>query len=122
MRGADGYVLKDANSTELMLAIRTVAVGRQFLCKAIASKILSGYLSGHISGEQRASSPSATQSITEREREVLTRIALGKSNKLIARELGVSPKTVEKTPLQFDAQTAAAQRRRDHDVSRFATV
>src|SRR5882762_3152345 len=94
--GADGYVLKDANSTELMLAIRTVAVGRQFLCKAIASKILSGYLSGHISGEQRASSPSATQSITEREREVLTRIALGKSNKLIARELGVSPKTVEK--------------------------
>ena len=40
--------------------------------------------------------PAITQSITEREREVLTRIALGNSNKLIARELGVSPKTVEK--------------------------
>src|ERR1700676_4540128 len=90
--GADGYVLKDANSAELMLAIRTVSVGQQFLCKAIASKILSGYLSG----DQRPQRPAVAQSITEREREVLTRIAQGNSNKLIARELGVSPKTVEK--------------------------
>jgi DNA-binding NarL/FixJ family response regulator len=94
--GANGYVLKDANSAELMLAIRTVSLGQQFLCKAIASKILSGYLSGHAPGDQRPTAPTATQSITEREREVLTRIALGNSNKLIARELGVSPKTVEK--------------------------
>jgi DNA-binding NarL/FixJ family response regulator len=90
--GADGYVLKDANSAELMLAIRTVSLGQQFLCKAIASKILSGYAAG----DQRATTPVVTQSITEREREVLTRIALGNSNKLIARDLGVSPKTVEK--------------------------
>jgi len=90
--GANGYVLKDANSAELMLAIRTVAVGQQFLCKSIASKILSGYLSG----DQRPSTATVAQTITGREREVLTRIALGNSNKLIARELGVSPKTVEK--------------------------
>src|SRR5882724_2526361 len=76
--GANGYVLKDANSAELMLAIRTVSTGQQFLCKAIASKILSGYLSG----DQRQSTPAVAQSITEREREVLTRIALGNSNKL----------------------------------------
>src|ERR1700693_5553285 len=90
--GANGYVLKDANGAELMLAIRTVSLGQQFLCKAIAGKILSGYLSG----DQRPFSPAVAQSITEREREVLTRIALGNSNKVIARELGVSPKTVEK--------------------------
>jgi two-component system response regulator NreC len=90
--GADGYILKDANSAELMLAIRTVAAGQQFLCKAIAGKVLSGYLSG---GQPRSSSTD-TPTITDREREVLTRIALGKSNKLIARDLGVSPKTVEK--------------------------
>jgi DNA-binding NarL/FixJ family response regulator len=94
--GANGYVLKDATSAELMLAIRTVSVGQQFLCKAIASKILSGYLSGYANGDQRPPSPAVAQSITEREREVLTRIALGNSNKVIARELGVSPKTVEK--------------------------
>jgi DNA-binding NarL/FixJ family response regulator len=90
--GANGYVLKDANSAELMLAIRTVSVGQQFLCKTIASKILSCYLSG----DQRPHCSAAAQSITEREREVLTRIAQGNSNKLIARDLGVSPKTVEK--------------------------
>jgi DNA-binding NarL/FixJ family response regulator len=90
--GADGYVLKDANSAELMLAIRTVSLGQQYLCKAIADKILSGYLSR----DQRPAGAAAAQPITGREREVLTRIAVGNSNKLIARELGVSPKTVEK--------------------------
>jgi DNA-binding NarL/FixJ family response regulator len=90
--GADGYVLKDANCAELMLAIRTVSIGQQFLCKAIANKILSGYLSA----DQRPSGAAVAQRITGREREVLTRIALGNSNKLIARDLGVSPKTVEK--------------------------
>ncbi|HMA00209.1 MAG TPA: response regulator transcription factor [Steroidobacteraceae bacterium] len=93
--GANGYVLKNVNSAELMLAIRTVFRGQQFLCKAIAGKILSGYLCGQAS-DQRAGVPAVMRSITDREREVLTRIALGNSNKLIARDLGVSPKTVEK--------------------------
>jgi two-component system response regulator NreC len=90
--GADGYVLKDANRAELMLAIRTVSAGQQFLCKSIANKILTGYLSG---GDPRRKSSSA-QSITGREREVLTRIALGESNKIIARALALSVKTIEK--------------------------
>jgi DNA-binding NarL/FixJ family response regulator len=94
--GANGYVLKDANCAELMLAIRIVAAGQQFLCKGIAGKILSGYLSGCASGDQLRAVAPIGQSITGREREVLTRIALGASNKSIARELGVSPKTVEK--------------------------
>ena len=90
--GADGYVLKDANRAELMLAIRTVSAGQQFLCKSIANKILSGYLSG---GEPRRHAANA-QCITGREREVLTRIALGESNKVIARALELSVKTIEK--------------------------
>lgn len=90
--GADGYILKDVSSAELMIAIRTVSAGRQFLCKTIADMILSGYLSG----DRQPSSSAAAQAITGREREVLTRIALGNSNKSIARELGLSPKTIEK--------------------------
>jgi DNA-binding NarL/FixJ family response regulator len=90
--GADGYVLKEANRAELMLAIRTVSAGQQFLCRAAAGNILSGYLSG---GEPLRG-PDITQNITGREREVLTRIALGDSNKVIARALGLSVKTIEK--------------------------
>lgn len=91
--GADGYLLKDSSCAELLLAIRSVTVGQQFLCKTISSKIVSGYLSGR---DPRPPIPASVQAITSREREVLTQVALGSSNKLIARQLGVSPKTVEK--------------------------
>lgn len=90
--GADGYVLKDASRAELMIAIRTVSMGQRFLCKAIASKVLTGFLSR----DTPLPSATPTSTITVRECEVLTRIAHGHSNKMIARELGVSPKTVEK--------------------------
>jgi DNA-binding NarL/FixJ family response regulator len=88
--GADGYVLKDASSAELMLAIRTVSIGQRFLCKAIASKILSGFLVG----DKKPPSSTFESPITVREREVLIRIAQGCSNKMMACELGLSPKTV----------------------------
>jgi two-component system response regulator NreC len=90
--GAHGYVLKEANRAELMLAIRTVSAGERYLCKAVATRVLSGYLSG---GEP-CRSPKTVQSITGREREVLTRIARGESNKVIARALALSVKTIEK--------------------------
>jgi DNA-binding NarL/FixJ family response regulator len=91
--GADGYVLKDANYAELIRGIRAVATGERFLCNAIAIKMLAGYLSG---GEPPSPPRSPTHGITAREREVLSGIAQGRSNKTIARALGVSPKTVEK--------------------------
>jgi DNA-binding NarL/FixJ family response regulator len=90
--GADGYVLKDTNRAELMLAIRTVCAGQQFLCDAVANKILSAYLLGGEAWRNHV----GMQGITGREREVLTRIALGDSNKVIARALTLSVKTVEK--------------------------
>ena len=90
--GANGYVLKDASSAELLRAIRAVSMGERFLCSATAGRVLVGYLSG----DKLPSSPTPTRSITHREREVLIRIAQGDSNKMIARELGLSPKTIEK--------------------------
>jgi two-component system response regulator NreC len=90
--GADGFIVMIADLSELTSAIRSVCAGRQFICNYTATRILTA----HFSGSRPVSAPAMAQSITGREREVLTRIALGNSNKAIARELGVSPKTVEK--------------------------
>jgi DNA-binding NarL/FixJ family response regulator len=88
---ADGYVLKDSGQAELMTAIRTVATGQQFLCKAVAGQVLASYLNRD---ERVAANPLSV--VTARERQVLTRIASGQSNKAVARELNLSVKTVEK--------------------------
>jgi DNA-binding NarL/FixJ family response regulator len=90
--GAHGYVLKDASRAELLQAIRTVLSGQTYLCASVTAKVVTGYLRP----KAESLSLSAVELVTEREREVLTRVALGRSNKLIARELNVSVKTVEK--------------------------
>jgi two-component system response regulator NreC len=90
--GAHGYVLKDSGRNDLILAIRAVVAGRQYLCSSVAAKVVSGFVSGF---EPKRTIP-AEELVTGRERQVLTRIALGQSNKLIARDLGLSVKTVEK--------------------------
>jgi DNA-binding NarL/FixJ family response regulator len=92
--GADGYVLKDARYAELIRGIRAVSTGERFLCSATAIKVLTGYLSGD--KPPPSPLPAPTHGITAREREVLSGIAQGQSNKVIARALGLSPKTVEK--------------------------
>ena len=89
---ADGYVLKDCGHAELIAAIRTVAGGQHFLCKSVASQVLATYVHR---GEQRIKQD-PLQAVTSRERQLLTRIASGHSNKAIARELKLSVKTVEK--------------------------
>jgi len=89
---ADGYVLKDSGHAELIAAIRTVAAGQHFLCKAVASRVLATY----VRGDDPASGQDPLRAVTSRERQVLTRIASGHSNKNVARELNLSVKTVEK--------------------------
>jgi DNA-binding NarL/FixJ family response regulator len=90
--GADGYVLKDASRAELLQAIRAVLSGQTYLCASVTAKVVNGYLRPRVAD----SASNGVEHVTEREREVLTRVALGRSNKLIARELSVSVKTVEK--------------------------
>lgn len=89
---ADGYVLKDSSHSELLTAIHTVASGQHFLCKAVASQVLATYARtgpGHALRDPLSS-------VTSRERQVLTHIATGQSNKEVARHLNLSVKTVEK--------------------------
>jgi len=89
---ADGYVLKDSGHAELIAAIHAVSKGKQFLCKAVADTVLANYLNR----DEDAAVRNPLQSVTLRERQVLSRIASGQSNKIVARELKLSVKTVEK--------------------------
>lgn len=88
--GASGYVLKRAAAAELVRAVRTVAAGGTYIDPSIAGAMVEGYL-----GAQSAGGQPAHDVLSEREREVLVRIAKGFSNKEIAGALGLSVKTVE---------------------------
>ena len=90
--GADGYVLKHATLTELLLAIKSVLKGKTYLSPDIAEQVVSGYLFGG----KNLNTTSVWDSVTLREREVLKLIAEGRTNKFIANYLCVSVKTVEK--------------------------
>ena len=90
--GADGYVLKDAHSTELMTAIRQVLDGRSYLSPSISETIIDRLLQG----KQSTAIRSAWDTLTQREREVLKLVAEGHKNKDIADLLCISVKTVEK--------------------------
>ncbi len=90
--GADGYVLKDASSTELLLALKNVVTGKPYLSPGIADKVIGGYLDG-----RKTLKPlSSWETLTDRERQVLKLIAEGRTNKEIADYLYISAKTVEK--------------------------
>jgi DNA-binding NarL/FixJ family response regulator len=88
--GADGYVSKDANHSELEIAIRSVLGGKSYLSPEISEKVIEGYLEG------RKTLKSRWDTVTQREREVLKLVAEGYTNKEIADFLFVSVKTVEK--------------------------
>ena len=79
--GASGYVLKDAPSREIIVAIQAIAAGGIYYSEGIAEKLASR------SAEERE--------LTPREREVLLMLAQGHNNKTMARTLQISVRTVE---------------------------
>ena len=90
--GADGYVLKDDSSNDLLTSIRNVMDGKTHLSPGICDKVINGFLN-------RPAKPQSMRSwdqLTQREREVLKLIAEGNKNRAIAECLSVSVKTVEK--------------------------
>ena len=84
--GAAGYLLKDVQPAELVRAIRSAYAGESPLSPAIATRVVEEVAQGVVS---------AHDDLTPRELDVLTLIARGRSNKVIARELGVAEKTVK---------------------------
>jgi DNA-binding NarL/FixJ family response regulator len=86
--GAKGYLLKDSGGEGVVHAIRAVASGEAVFGAGVAERII-GFFSAPRSAPQRA-----FPQLTEREEEVLSQVAQGKSNQQIASQLYVSLKTV----------------------------
>jgi DNA-binding NarL/FixJ family response regulator len=82
--GAAGYLLKDAEPDQLLRGIRAAAAGEAPLAPRAASELLA---------ERHETRPAS--GLTPREREVLAMVAEGLPNKLIARRLEISEKTVK---------------------------
>jgi DNA-binding NarL/FixJ family response regulator len=87
--GAVGYLLKDAATGELELALRTVIRGESWLSPAVSRQVVEGYVQ-RVGGDA-----GGADVLTVRQREVLRHVAGGKSTKEIAFMLNVSVKTVE---------------------------
>lgn len=90
--GADGYLLKDATHSELVMAIKNVLAGKRYLSPGISEKVIEGYLEGR----RTLKTKSSWDTLTQREREILKLIAEGYKNKEVADYLYISLKTVEK--------------------------
>jgi DNA-binding NarL/FixJ family response regulator len=91
--GARGYILKGAHHEEILHAIRAVAAGQAVFGPAIAARMMN-FFQGLNTSPQTGSAAVAFPELTEREREVLTLIAQGVSNKEMAEKLVISMKTV----------------------------
>jgi DNA-binding NarL/FixJ family response regulator len=88
--GASGYVLKTANSGELVNAVQAVFRGESALDPAVAHKVVQQLTSGRPLGAQATVEP-----LTEREIQVLHLAAKGLTNKAIGQALGISDRTVQ---------------------------
>ena len=87
--GARGYLVKGADSPEVLRAIEGVAAGDAIFGPSVAQRVL-GYLTRPLSSRDERLFPD----LTPREREVLELIAAGSGNAAIAQRLFLSPKTV----------------------------
>lgn len=90
--GVDGYVLKEATSAELILAIRSVLKGKHYLSPEISGKLIDRYLEG----EKPIPTHSRWETLTMRERQIMKLVAEGYRSREIADLLCISAKTVDK--------------------------
>ncbi|MER8486071.1 response regulator transcription factor [Mesorhizobium sp. M1322] len=89
--GARGYVLKGVGSRTLAAILRTVAMGERYVCPQLSARVLVD-----LSSQPTATAkPDALAELTSREREILTLVAAGLSNKRIGLQLNLHEKTIK---------------------------
>jgi two-component system nitrate/nitrite response regulator NarL len=88
-RGADGYLLKDMEPEELLVALQQAAAGEMVLSETL-TPILAASLRNNRNGAERD-----VNQLTPREQDILRLIAQGLPNKLIARQLDITESTVK---------------------------
>jgi DNA-binding NarL/FixJ family response regulator len=88
--GARGYLLKGAEPTETLRAIRAVASGEAIFSSGVAERLVDYFAHPLVTPARQT----AFADLSEREREVLTLIAQGLTNAAVAERLVLSPKTV----------------------------
>jgi len=85
--GASGYVLKEAADAEVVDAIRQVADGGSYVHPVLGARM--------VAADAQAKAAAAADPLSDREREVLTLLALGHTNQEIAKQLYISVRTAE---------------------------
>ena len=93
--GAAGYILKDADTVELGLAIKAAMRGETYLSPAVSRQVVAGYV------QRTAGGDDLLARLSERQRETLRLIAEGCSTQEIAGRMQISVKTVEKHRAQL---------------------
>ncbi|MEN8199631.1 MAG: response regulator transcription factor [Thermodesulfobacteriota bacterium] len=88
--GADGYLMKEDSDDELLMAIRRIRSGKSYLSPFLSQDFADDVISAY---RNNRSSPFET--LTKREREVLSLVVEGHTSKLIAEMLHLSPRTID---------------------------
>lgn len=96
--GVAGYLPKDSATAELAIALQSAARGEVYLSPPISKQIVEAYI------RRTGSGGGLLDTLTPRQREILVLIAEGSSTKEIARQLALSPKTVETHRAQLMAR------------------
>lgn len=92
--GARGYLLKDMDPDELIPALNDALAGQNVVAKELIGS-LTNIIQGKPQEQEKIEPATPLSELTPREQEILEHIAEGESNKLIARNLGISDGTVK---------------------------
>jgi DNA-binding NarL/FixJ family response regulator len=91
--GASGFLLKDVTAPQLVEGVRVIAAGESMLAPTVTRRLLERF-TGDLPGAEERTPPSL-QSLTEREREILTLLAGGLSNAELGARLYLSEPTIK---------------------------